>query len=120
MQVKGNITDREVEVASRQRLLQCHSGFAHLPQDIISKQESILKRCCFTNNVEQPVIGDDNECVNIFSESLNAIMCLQPATSIDTAGAQKAATLLSCDLTPNLRVCMLAYAPGGHVVYPQT
>ena len=53
-----------------------HLG-VHLAQNVISQQECILQWSGFTNNVQQPVIGDDNQRVNVLSQCFYAIMCLQ-------------------------------------------
>ena len=86
---------------------------SYLPQNIISKQESVLKRCGFPNNIQQPVIGDDDECVHILSEGLNAIVCLH---AIACHGSDRCIVGKCCmDTLARMRSITPAHTPDDHV-----
>ena len=49
----------------------------YLSEHIVCQEEGILKRCRLSNNIQQPVVGDNNQGVHIPSERLNAVRGLR-------------------------------------------
>mmetsp|Transcript_1984 Transcript_1984/g.4083 ORF Transcript_1984/g.4083 Transcript_1984/m.4083 type:complete len:260 (+) Transcript_1984:1123-1902(+) len=52
-----------------------------LSQDIIGEQEGILERRRLSNNIQQAVIWNHNQCVHILPQRFNSICCLVSSAS---------------------------------------
>jgi hypothetical protein len=56
----------------------------YLFEHIIGQTKRALKRCVLGNNLEQSVVGDDNECVHTLFQGLNGGECLlHPAPALE-------------------------------------